>query len=163
MAAHLLVRCSPAQMSAKDLVEDAQLLWARGRKGSAFALILIAFAATARVRYPRPMPDNESFKRFIQDELATILGTKDTAVSLPFRGKSVPIEDILYSELRCQLIHEGELPDTITFTPKTVKDGVVCDVITITDPFGMPESWVLNMIRVIVNAPENARLFTRNT
>lgn len=146
-------------MSAKNLIEDSKVLWESGRKGSAFALILIAFAATARLRYPRPMSDNESFKRFIRDGLPTILGTADTAVSLPFKGKLVPIEDILYTELRCQLIHEGELPDSIVFTPKTVQRGVLCDMITITDPFGMPESWVLNMVRLVVDAPENASLF----
>ena len=146
-------------MSAKNLIEDAQVLWELERKGSAFALILIAFAATARLRYPKPEPDNKSFKKFIRDELPTILRTADTAVSLPFKGKLLPIEDILYKELRCQLIHEGKLPDSIVFTPKTVQRGVACDMITITDPIGMPESWVLNMIRVVVDAPENASLF----
>lgn len=149
-------------MSTRDLVEDAKVLWDVGRKASAFALILIAFASTARLRYPWPIDDNESFKRFILDGLPTILGTSDTAVSLLFKGKRVPIEDILYTELRCQLIHEGELPDSIEFTPKTVQQGVVCDQITLTDPFGMPESWVLNMVKLVVNAPENASLFSSN-
>ena len=111
-------------MSVKNLLDDAKALWDDGRKNSAFALILIAFAATARIRYPKPMRDNESFKRFIQDELPTILGTSDTSLSLPFKGQPTPEEDILYHELRCQLIHEGELPDSIVFTPKTFRDGV---------------------------------------
>lgn len=150
-------------MSVKDLLEDAHLLWDDGRKGSAFALILIAFAATARLRYPRPILDKESFKRFIRDELSTILGTSDTSVSLFFKGQRVPVEDILYQELRCQLIHEGELPDSIVFTQKTIKDGVLCDVITLTEPFGMPEAWVLNMARAVSNASENATFFSRKT
>ncbi len=150
-------------MSVKNLVDDAKVLWDGGRKNSAFALILIAFAATARLRYPKPMRDGESFKRFIRDELPTILGTGDTSVSLPFKGVSTPVEDILYHELRCQLIHEGELPDSIVFTPKTFRDGAPYDVITITDPFGMPEGWVLNMARVVMNAPENASQYGRNT
>lgn len=148
-----------ASMSTKDLIEDAKLLWEAKRKGSAFALILIAFAATARRRYPKPIKDNDSFKRFIQDGLPTILGTFDTSLTLPFRGESKSIEDILYHELRCQLLHEGELPDSIVFTPKTVKNGVEYDTITITHPIGLPESWVLNMVRLIVDAPENAQLF----
>ena len=150
-------------MSVKDLLDDAKALWDSGRMNSAFALILIAFAATARLRYPKPMRDSESFKRFIRDELSTILGTRDTSLSLPFKGAPTPVEDILYHELRCQLIHEGELPDSIVFTPKTLRDGAPYDVITITDPFGMPEGWVLNMARVVMNAPENAPLFGRNT
>jgi len=143
-------------MNIEELLEDSRDLWSRGRKRSAFALILIAFAATARRRYPKPIGDAESFKRFIRDELPTITGTPDRALSIPFEGKLTPVEDILYRQLRCQLIHEGELPDSITFTQRAVVEGVPCDVITLTQPLGLPEHWVLNMARAVANAPENS-------
>jgi hypothetical protein len=45
-------------MSVKARLEDAVILWDRGRKEGAWALVLVAAAATSRKRYPRPMRDN---------------------------------------------------------------------------------------------------------
>src|SRR3989344_173508 len=56
-----------SSMGIKERIEDAKYLWQQGRKEGAWIMALIATAATARKRYPRPMNDNESFKSFIQD------------------------------------------------------------------------------------------------
>jgi hypothetical protein len=150
-----------SSMSIRALVEDAQDLWQRGRQESAFALTMIAFAATARRRYPRSlMPDNKAFKTFIRDEQPKILGTSDTGqILIPVGGRGMTLEDILYRRLRCELLHEGEMPEEIVFTPSRVQEGELAYCIALTDPLELPEAWVLNMLRVVVEARENQGLF----
>ncbi len=93
-------------MSIKARVEDAEVLWRQDRKEGAWAVALIAAAATSRKRYPRPTPDIKSFKSFIRDVLPTLMYGK------PLQGApnpciifdQTPIEDIIYEHLRCNLI-----------------------------------------------------------
>jgi hypothetical protein len=54
-------------MSIKTRIDDAEHLWAEGRKEGAWVQALIAAAATARKRYPKPMSDSKAFKSFICD------------------------------------------------------------------------------------------------
>ena len=43
-----------------------------------------------------------------------------------FQGSQTSLEDIMYKPLRCQLLHEGEMPTSIVFTkPKVEVDQVV--------------------------------------
>src|SRR4051794_18931535 len=105
-------------------------------------MILIAVAATARKRYPKPpkgkkpVPDTQrphpgdyandgnAFKTFLLDEMDKITGGMKYNVAIPFRGREkVPLEEILYAHLRCHMVHEGETPPTITFTEPAVNDG----------------------------------------
>ncbi len=165
-------------MSIRDRIEDAKLLWNAGRKEGAFLQILIAVAATARKRYPkppkgvkgvpnsqRPMPgeyanDATSFKTFILDEMEKITGGPKYNVAIPFQGNArTPLEDILYSHLRCHMIHEGETPPTITFTEPIVDNGKSYSTLKLSDPLGFPEFWMWNLARVVAQAPENCALF----
>lgn len=165
-------------MSVRERIEDAKLLWNAGRKEGAFVQILIAVAATARKRYPnppkgvKPVPDSQrprpgeyandgnSFKTFMLDEMGKITGGMKYNVAFPFRGNDkTPLEDILYTHLRCHMVHEGETPPTITFTEPVIEDGKSYSVLKLTDPFGFPEFWMWNMARVVAEAPENRELF----
>jgi hypothetical protein len=165
-------------VSVRERIEDAKLLWSAGRKEGAFVMILIAVAATARKRYPkppkgvkpvpegqRPWPgeyanDGTAFKSFLLDDMDKITGGMKYNVAFPFRGKDkVPLEDILYAHLRCHMVHEGETPLTINFTEPVVKDGKSYSVLRLKDPFGIPEMWLWNLARVVAQAPENRELF----
>jgi len=152
-------------MSIKDRLEDADLLSRHGRKEGALVLVLVAVAATSRRRYPKKKVcrDGEAFKRFIRDEMATVTGGPDKNVAFPFDGKqNVPLEDILYTHLRCQLFHEGEMPGTIVFTQPKRHEGRVCNVLHLTQPLGFPEGWVDNLAKAVREAPENRDLFRLN-
>ena len=146
----------------RDLVEDARLLWNHGRKFGAFVLVLVCVAGTARKRYPRKagFSDNASFKRFVLDEMATITGGPKYNVAFPFQGQDVcPLEDILYEQLRCHVLHEGSMPGSIYFTQTIYEDGKSLSVLKLTDPLGFPEQWVSNMVVAVCLAPENKESF----
>jgi hypothetical protein len=162
-------------MSVRQRIEDAKLLWQHGNKEGAFIQILIAVAATARKRYPKPargttLPsqrphpgepahDNVAFKTFILDEMDKITGGPKYNVAFPFQGINTPLEEIVYRQLRCQLLHEGETPQTIVFTKPLVKDGKSYSIPELKDPLGFPESWFWNLARAVAQAPENRELF----
>lgn len=147
-------------MSIKNRIEDAQLLWKAGRKEGAFVLALIAVAATSRKRYPKPIKDHKAFKQFILDEMGNVTGGPSKNVAFPFKGNDkTPLEDILYHHLRCQLVHEGTMPESIVFTPPMIEKNKRYNVLRLTDPLGFPEGWVLNLIQVVQHTSENVDLF----
>jgi hypothetical protein len=167
-----------AAMSVRERIEDAKLLWDAGRKEGAFVQILVAVASTARKRHPkppkgskpvpeerRPRPgeyatDAKAFKAFILDEMDKITGGPKYGVALPFQGKDkVPLEEILYTHLRCHMVHEGATPPSITFTEHIIHEGKSRSILRLTDPLGFPEFWMWNMARAVAQAPENRDLF----
>lgn len=95
-------------MDIKTLIDDAEHLWAEGRKEGAWVQALIAAAATAKKRYPKPMPDGKAFKSFICD-VAPVIVTGSTKVAKQIyirfysdnRDDHRKLEDIFYKELRC--------------------------------------------------------------
>ena len=148
-------------MSIRDRLEDARMLSALGRREGAFIHVLIAAAATSRRRYPKKKwVDGEAFKNFIYDEMGIITGGPKYAVAFPFQGKQTPLEDILYHHLRCQLVHEGEMPGSIVFTEPVVEDGRVSHSLHLTTPLGFPAGWIEHLATAVWLAPENDDLWT---
>jgi hypothetical protein len=94
-------------MSIADRIEDAHLLWRSGRKEGAFLCVLIAVAAAARSRFPGEN-DRNSFERFIHEATPVKMGVE-------YRGQLHRIKTILYKFLRCELVHEGGIPQDIRF------------------------------------------------
>lgn len=137
-------------MSIENRVKDAELLWKNDRKEGAFMIALIAVAATARKRYPYPaFSDKDSFIKFLQDSRSGMM------VHVEFRNVCRPIEEIFYKWIRCQLVHEGELPFDIEFMDDK-NDGMNVRAC------GYPEfkllvgyNWINYLIHAVVKAPEN--------
>ena len=88
-------------------VNDARLLWNHGRREGAFLNALIAVAALSRQLYPAPK-DREAFEKCFADFRGTRIGVE-------FRGECHQIEHIFYKWMRCNLVHEAELPPDIQF------------------------------------------------
>lgn len=144
-------------MSVKARLEDAMILWDQGRKEGAWALVLIAAAATARKRNPRPMKDNESFKRFIRDVQGTIvLGEHPSPAMAPIVIAGVPIEDIIYEHMRCNFVHEGELHPRVALSESKVVHGVVGAELRAGAVNELPDFWVIHLAKAVWLAPENA-------
>jgi hypothetical protein len=172
-------RAKPANpLGIRHRIEDAHVLWQAGRKEGAFGQILIAVAATARKRYPappngaKPVPDDQrphrgeyardanAFKTFVLDEMGKITGGPKYNVAFPFQGQHTPLEDILYEHLRCVLVHEAGMPDSIIMLTVPIhEDRKKFNVLQLTDPWGFPEGWVDNLLSVVVQAPENEPIF----
>ena len=149
-------------MSVRQRLEDGLFLWSKGRKQSAFTLILIAVAATARKRYPRStiQGDGEAFRKFCLDEMGAITDGPSKNVAIAYEGdERVPLEKILYDHLRCELVHKGAMPETIEFSPPRLRDGRIYHVLRLRSPLGFPEGWVHNLAKVVATAPENADEF----
>lgn len=147
-------------MTIRKRLEDARALSLDGSQDGAFTMVLIAAAATSRKRYPHPKyKDNEAFKNFIYDEMGVITEGAKYGVKLPFMGKDTPLENILYKHLRCQLVHEGELPESIIFTEPAYQGGEVHHTLSLGTPLGFPAGWVEHIATAVWLAPENDELW----
>lgn len=97
---------------------------------NAFIQLSIAIDGTAKKEYPG---NKTSFrcKKFLKENLPFVMwsltnGTPSTCKDFKFEfsGEGKPsgytsFEDIVYSVLRCSLLHEGEMPDKVTFTDES--------------------------------------------
>jgi hypothetical protein len=90
-----------------DRIEDANLLWRNGRKEGALLSVLIAVAAAATSKYPT-LGDRERFEKYVRE-------SSNVRLSVEFRGDIHPLETVFYKFLRCELVHEGGLPQDIKF------------------------------------------------
>jgi hypothetical protein len=133
----------------RNRIDDAILLWDKGRQEGAFLSALIAVAATARKRYPETR-DREAFEQFLRDSHTVTL-------SVEYRGECQPIEHVFYKWLRCQLVHEGGIPVDIQFMQDvqpgsmTVRAGGAPEYI-----LKIGTGWFHHMIGSVVKAPENS-------
>lgn len=148
------------QMSARDRLEDARVLFSAGRQQGAFVAVLVAAAATARKRYPSDeWDDSEAFRNFIYDEMGVITGGPKYGVAFPFQRRLTLLEDLLYYHLRCQLVHEGSMPETIVFKDPVLVQGKSCNAMHLGSPLGFPVGWIDRLATAVWLAPENDDLW----
>lgn len=118
-------------MAIADRVKEAIDKLAKGDIANALIQISIAIDATAKKAYPKQTSSHRC-KKFIRDNQAFI--TRVGYGKLEIRGDikyqtasgEKSFEQILYNVVRCSLIHEGTIPDTIVIT-KENKFGVTYD------------------------------------
>jgi hypothetical protein len=154
-------------MSVRERLEDARLLWEGGRKEGAWIQVLIAAAATSRIRFPSK-GNGEAFRSFIREVAPTILDGNAPAVpggiSINFydqvRGDGVSLDKLFYSHLRCNLVHEAVLADEVRLCESRVEEGRLIaelhGVGTKISPLTIPDCWVLHLGKAVAEAPENA-------
>lgn len=155
-------------MSIQNRLEDAKYLIEQGRYEGALTSLLIGVAATARKRFPKgvvpsianpkkKMGDGESFETFVSQQIREI--TDANSFSVMFEGKKRSLGEVLYSLLRCYLLHEGELSPKVEFVPDSVRGGL-----SVVNDSGPPEklifsqSLVIFLADLVARAPENADL-----
>ena len=147
-------------MSIKARLEDAMVLWDQGRKEGAWALVLIAAAATSRKRYPRPMKDNESFNQFIRDIEGTIvLGQFPVPPMDPIMFGTAPMTDIIYEHMRCNLVHEAEFHQKVALSESRIINGIMEAEHRIGTTNELPDFWVIHLALAVRFAPESASDF----
>lgn len=138
-------------MSIRARLDDARVLYAAGRVEGCLLSVLVAVAATSRKRYPREQVrgDGEAFKRFLCDEMLKVTGCVKN-LNVMFRGRTQPLQDVLYHCVRCELAHEGHMPDDFVLEPGP---GLRIDVnekrVVFTDPL------LDGLGRAVAEAPEN--------
>ena len=96
-----------ADVTISDRIEDANFLWRSGRREGALLSVLIAVAAVAATKHPT-LRDRDRFEKYVRE-------SSNVRLSVEFRGQLYPLETIFYKFLRCELVHEGGLPQDIKF------------------------------------------------
>jgi hypothetical protein len=146
----------------RDRIDDAVFLAAHGRISGSLLSVLVAVAATARKRYPKKRySDREAFEGFISNEMSKITGGAQRGVKFYYNGVyDVPLEQVLYKIIRCQLVHEGYLPDELSFSMPVEEGSKAFNVLGLYDPIEIPIGWIWNLATAVMEAPENADEFT---
>lgn len=135
---------------------------------------MVAIAATSRRRYPKESGkrDGDAFADFIAEETIVITGGMIKNLHIRVPGEDVrkipgaerasddsdhytlPLGRLLYVFVRCQLTHEGTLPDNVIFEPD---DGTGSLSIKVTDDaLTLSENYMNGLARCVLFAPENA-------
>jgi hypothetical protein len=157
-----------AVVSIQNRLEDTKCLIEQGRYEGALTSLLIAVAATARKRFPKgvtpsianpkkKMGDGESFETFVAQQNREI--TDVNTFSVEFEGRKTSLGGVLYSLLRCYLLHEGELSPKVEFVPDSLRGAL-----SIVNDSGPPEklifsqSLVIFLADMVSRAAENADL-----
>jgi hypothetical protein len=109
----------------------------QGDHENAFIQLSIAIDGTAKKQYVG-LGSTKRCKKFLRDNLPFVLWsltngttTKVKDFTFEFQSSGSPsgptkFEDVVYSALRCNLLHEASLPDNIEFTSQSaimMKDG----------------------------------------
>jgi len=100
------------------------------------------------MRFPK-LKDGEAFRTFIREVTPTImLGQSPITGGITFVFGEMSLDQIMYNHLRCNLLHEGEMPQEVQFTENAeIFSGM---------PVRIPDFWVLSLAKAVADAPENA-------
>ncbi len=111
------------------------------------------------------MKDREAFTRFLKDEIGVLTkGAIGKSMLLKMNDADpkyysdgfMPLEDVLYTFVRCSLVHEGQLVNKVNFTPSD-PGALVCSM---TDGcLSLSETYFDGLARVVQFAPENLNHF----
>lgn len=149
-------------MSVRERLEDAVLLWEKGRKQGAWIQVLIAAAATSRQRFPTKR-DGEAFRDFIKEVTPTIVDANAPpipgGISVIFNGDTsdpMPLDQVMYKHLRCNLLHEAVMPPDVCLSESRIVVGKLVADLRGGSPLTIPDFWVMHLAKAVAHAPENA-------
>lgn len=171
-------------MTIREQVQDASFLAHHGRYIGALTILMLAVAASSRRTFLKgtksrekpkeEMSDREAFTLFLGGRLRKILfggfnapGEGDSGISVHFRGKQYDVAHILYKYYRCELVHDGELPDDVEFTATERHDAGIginnrCLRFSIGgagDKLTLDHGWIDLLVEAVVNARCNGAEF----
>lgn len=91
--------------------------WSNQKFEESLVITLLGIAAASKLHYPRKS-DRGAFNAYLKDKLTEIISRYLGDVPMPGVVTSCPVgsaslEDILYKNLRCSLVHELVFPDNI--------------------------------------------------
>lgn len=157
-------------MHIKQQIDDAVFLFQNGRHQGCLSVVMLAIGASSKKVFPSSAhSDSYAFKQFLGSRIANALwghrlgdGVGSSGVMVTFRGKAHLIEHIFYKYYRCALIHEGELPDDVIFSPDVgMPDGSGFKGIVISSGSTMvlDYNWLEVLIRCVTHAECNGSEF----
>lgn len=166
-------------MSIREQIEDAQFLLDSGRFKGALTMLMSAISASSRKAFPRGtarsfrqpndfMRDEEAFTQFLGGRIHAVLfggplspDFGRSGISAICRGNRHSLEYILYKFYRCELIHEGELPEDIDFSPEEGMPDPETGQLTIsfTSKLVLNYAWIQILLKAVVEAKCNGAEF----
>lgn len=167
-------------MSIRQQVEDAVFLAQNGRYLGSLTILMLAVAASsrkcfpkrrrARGKAPKEMGDRHAFTLFLGGRIRRLFsgdyespefGT--SGISIHFKGQQYEIEHILYEFYRCNLVHEGELPEDVEFVPPDNPQHPGLSIsFSAGDKMVLDYGWVDLLVNAVVYARCNAAEFGIN-
>lgn len=116
-------------MSIKSTIDSAKLLASNGMHNDALTLVLLAISASSRKEFSKAQipTDNAAFKKFFLINLnqmahndgitreEPIHGFEYTSLGKSSSRTTHSLEEIIYEQYRCSLVHEGDLPNDVFF------------------------------------------------
>jgi len=122
-------------LSIKSFTESAIILYKRNKYNEALSLACIAIDACSAKIYPNISQNSERYKKFLSDYFRVICtygfpGIMADNIHIKVNAKIenlrlddygyVSMEQIIYHVLRCGLIHDCMIDETIQFTEETI-------------------------------------------
>lgn len=71
-------------------------------------------------------------------------------------NSTITLQDLLYKELRCNLLHEAVMPSNVSFSATKLVNGKPVAELHVGTPMKLPDFWVWNLAIAVADAPENA-------
>jgi len=146
-------------MAVLNNIESAIKNYAAKDLQQALTNILIAVDATAKIEYPKLKETGTRYKQFLEDNRFLIqLIALNVRMENPIRFRNMhewekgtkpdtlSLAEIIYLYMRCKLLHEGELPASISFSEKA-------EIKLETDRMIFPENLVLALIVAVMTSP----------
>jgi hypothetical protein len=170
-------------MSIKQQVEDAVFLAKNKRHLGALTNLMLAVAASSRKAFPKDkikslkdpqkmMGDAEAFTLFLGGRIRKILfgdfGGPDngnSGICVNFKGKQLDLAYILYKYYRCELVHEGELPEDIEFSPlseaknMSISNSSYSVSISSGNTMNLDYGWIDLLVNAVTHARCNGEIF----
>lgn len=124
-------------------------------------------AANEKKQKRNRLSDEQQFKCLVLDLIEDIILPHPTPgvvapkynITLPLsKDKMTNIEDLFYKALRCTAVHQGTFSSVAYLTERINKpdQGIHSDALHLTEPAGIPEGWILNMLEAMGKVPELA-------
>ena len=144
-------------MSIKSFIDAAKILYEQNFYNESLCLICIAIDATASKFYP-DKKGNERYKLFLKDRFRTLsevgfpgISADNICIKLntvienlkPDKNGYVNIEQIIYHLIRCGLVHQCDLEQSIEFTEETIIGNWN------TDKFYIPKNIIWGLIAIV--------------
>ena len=124
-------------------------------------------AASEKKQKRNRLSDGQQFKCLVFDLIEDIILPHPTPgvvapkynISLPLSEyKMTNIEDLFYKVLRCTAVHRGTFSSVAYLTDRIHKpdQGTYSDALHLTEPAGIPEGWIVNLLEALSKTPELA-------
>lgn len=148
-------------MTIRKRIEEAQALLVNGYDEASLIIALVAVAAAARRVYPKgQFRDEIAFTSYLEERILRTIthGTPQPNAAFmlfSYKNEQRTISQALYKEFRCNLIHEGELPEGIRLDG----DGKGLSISVGDNHLVLGRDWLHLLIDVVINDPSLRPMF----